>query len=64
MASFTQEQEAFIEKVAYAAAKHILKTHVDTCPWGRKLTRAFWLALGIGIGSGMLGATALINALS
>lgn len=63
MAGFTKEQEAFIENVAWKVGKamkdEMLKTHIATCPHGSRITRAFWLALGIGFGSGTLSVIAI-----
>ena len=60
---FTQEQEAFIEKVAWAvvdkAIPRIMEQHVATCPVAKTISR--WKALAIGIAIGIMlasGATA------
>ena len=59
MPTFSPEQQAFIRELAYEIADIVIERHVHTCPWGQKMTRAFWLALGIGVGSGVLGVIGL-----
>ena len=55
MASFTPEQKAFIREVVFEAAPTIIEAHVDNCPWGKKITRTMYVAIGIGIGLGVFG---------
>jgi len=55
MASFTEEQKAFIRQVVYEAAPTIIAAHVDSCPWGKTVVKWMYMALGIGIALGALG---------
>jgi hypothetical protein len=55
MSSFTPEQKAFIRQVVEEAAPHIIDRHVQTCPWGRKISRMLWIGVGIGITCTILG---------
>lgn len=55
MASFTPEQKAFIREVVFEAAPVIVKAHTETCPWGKKISKAMWVGAGIGIGLTLLG---------
>ncbi|HUX16316.1 MAG TPA: hypothetical protein VMW52_07565 [Phycisphaerae bacterium] len=66
MNSFTREQEAFIEKVAWAVGDKIevrlmvalmaaLKEHEAQCQWGKRITRLTWIGMGIAIGFGLAG---------
>ena len=55
MSSFTPEQKAFIREVVFEAAPTIVKAHVDSCPWGRKMMKFVWMAAGAGIVLTLLG---------
>ena len=57
--SFTPEQKAFIREVVFEAAPTIVKTHVDSCPWGRKLARMVWVGIGASAVLTFLGLTTL-----
>jgi len=57
MPSFNQEQKAFIKQVVYEASPHIIAAHVESCPWGQKMSKAFWLVIGIAIGTGLVTVT-------
>lgn len=59
MASFTPEQKAFIREVVFEAAPIIVESHVHNCPWGKKVSRLFWIGIGIGIGLSLLGITTI-----
>lgn len=60
---FTREQEAFIEKVAWAvvdkAIPRVFEQHIAACPVAKTISR--WKAIAIGIAIGVMlasGATA------
>ena len=53
--SFTPEQRAFIREVVFEAAPTIVRMHVDSCPWGRKVMRFIWMAAGAGVVLTILG---------
>jgi len=55
--SFTPEQKSFIKEVVHEAAPIIIDAHVDSCPWGKKLDKAFWFVIGISIGTGLITVT-------
>ena len=59
--SFSEGEKAIIEKIAYAVGENLIgrfsekmleafKLHTTDCPYGKKITRAFWIGVGIGIG--------------
>lgn len=55
MPSFTPEQKAFIREIVHEVFEVVIERHVQACPWGKKMMRGLWFALGIGVGSGLLG---------
>jgi len=61
--SFTPEQRAFIQEVVREVTPEILRQHVESCPWGRRLMRVFWVGVGIGVGTGMLGGVSVAQIL-
>ena len=45
-------------ELAFAATKEVLRQHIDSCPYGKKLLKAKALMVGIGVGIGLVsGAT-------
>lgn len=58
--AFTEEQQSFIREIVREVIPEILTTHLATCPYGRQLSRAFWLGLGIGLGSGILSVGSIL----
>ena len=37
--SFTPEEEAFIEKIAFKVMDIFEKRHIQSCPWGKKIVK-------------------------
>jgi hypothetical protein len=54
----TDEEKAYLREIAFEVADTVIRRHVDSCPYGKKLERLVALALGIGIGTGVIGAVA------
>jgi len=61
--SFSPEQKAFIREVAREIIPEAIDAHVESCPWGKKLTRAFWVGIGLATGIGMLTGGGLVAVL-
>jgi hypothetical protein len=61
--SFTVEQQAFIREVVFEAVPVILERHIQSCPWGRRMTRFIFTGIGIGVGLTIAGFTAIANIL-
>ena len=69
---FTAEQIAFIRQVAFEMLPTIerqrredLAHHIADCRHGARLSRILWIALGVGVSSGIVsagGALALLKA--
>ena len=55
MASFTPEQKAFIKDVVNEAMPTIIKRHVDSCPWGKQMSKFIWIGIGMGITMSIMG---------
>ncbi len=50
-------------KTAEVVAEKLIKIHIDTCPYGRRLMKVCFIAMGIGVGFG-LGGNSLLQHLS
>jgi len=57
----TELVENTATKVADVTTARILELHVATCPYGKRLARFTWIAIGVGIGSGVGGGTIVIG---
>ena len=64
MANWTDEQKAFIRQIVFEAAHTFLEQHVNSCPWGRKLSRLVWIGVGILVCLGVLGLGSLPQLIS
>ncbi len=58
MPPFTDEQRALIREIAREivneAGPSLIRMHVLDCPYGKRIVRGFYVALGVGIGAGFL----------
>lgn len=55
MPPFTDEQKALIRETARIIWDELRQDHIETCPWGLKLRRMKWTAIGIGLGLVFMG---------
>ena len=55
--SFTPEQKAFIREIAFEIMPMAIESHINSCPWGKKVTRFIWIGIGIGFSLTLIGAT-------
>jgi len=55
----SEEQRALTREIAFEVAEITIKrfeqVHIQTCPWGRKLSRWMWIAFGVALGLGVAG---------
>ena len=56
---FSDDEKIFIKDVLYEAYPHFIQQHIESCPWGKKMTKFIWVGAGIGFTLTMLGMTTI-----
>ena len=63
MSPLTETDRLAIHEIAREILREVLPTiiaaHVNACPWGRRLNKFLWMAMGAGAALGALGVTTI-----
>lgn len=61
--SLTEGDKAILREAMFEAMKEFfteqMSVHIETCPWGRKMSRFIWVGIGIGVTMSLLGVTTI-----
>lgn len=61
MPPFTEDQKAVMREQAWIVLEEWEKRHIPSCPWGLRVSRAYWIALGAIAASGLANLGPLVN---
>ena len=56
---FTDDQKAVMREQARVAIQEFQAIHIQTCPWGKRISRIFWILVGALVVSGILNMSAI-----
>ena len=51
----TDSERALIREIAFEVSDIILERHIASCPIAKRVSRVYWLAIGVALGAGITG---------